>query len=381
MIKRLILVQFILIPLAIFSQECNCKDVFDWAKQTFEENDAGFSYIIDKKGEQAYAIHNQLIQEKVNKISDPKDCQNIIRDWLSFFRKSHVEFYYTEEIKSASNSKRHSQKSAEEEANKTNEEDTLYRKFLNSKHPFLESINERTLYLRIPSFSGKQKSKIDSLIALNRSRILSTENLIIDIRNGTGGSDASYSDLLPLIYTNPIRMPTVEFLSTELNNQRMYEIATNTGIALKFGLNSTQEEMKEYQADYDTLSNHLGEFVNLNSEKVQITSYDTVYKYPKNVGILINENNVSTDEQFLLEARQSKKVKLFGTTTRGGLDISNLYITYTPDEEFLLVYALSRSLRIPGLVIDDIGIMPDFYIDDEIPESMWIDHVAEILNQ
>lgn len=378
--KHLILLLLVIFPHAIFSQDCNCKEIFEWTKQTFEENDAGFSYIIEKKGEQAYSIHNKMIQEKVNNITKPLDCKNTMRDWLSFFRSAHVEFHYMPEVESKSKNRNHSTKSSEE-VNKSNVENSLYSKFLNSDNPFIESINEQTLYLRIPSFSGKQKSKIDSLIALNRSRILSTENLIIDIRNGTGGSDASYSELLPLLYTNPIRMPTVEYLSTKLNNQRMHEFATNTGIALRFGLNPTEKEMKEFQADYDTLSNHLGEFVNLNSERVSITKYDTVYPFPKNVGILINENNVSTDEQFILEAKQSKKVKLFGTTTKGGLDVSNLHLTYSPNKDFILVYALSKSLRIPDMVVDDIGIKPDFYIDNEIQESEWIDYVNEILNQ
>jgi C-terminal processing protease CtpA/Prc len=237
------------------------------------------------------------------------------------------------------------------------------------------------LYLRIPSFGGSERNKIDELLSSNREKILGCENLIIDIRNGTGGSDVSFEELLPFLYTNPIRTPGVEFLSTKMNNQRMYELATNTGIALQFGANSSEEEMKAFSIHYDTLSNHIGEFVNLDSVKVSVTSFDSIYTYPKNIGILINESNASTDEQFLLAAMQSRKVKLFGTTTKGALDVSNLYLAYSPEEDFVLVYALSKSLRIPEFVVDDIGIQPDFYIDEEIPESSWIEYVAKILNE
>lgn len=380
--KTMILSILMLSPVALYAQECNCQETFNWTKQTFEENDAGFSYIINKKGQQAYEVHNALMQPKVASISNPLACQELIREWLSFFRQGHVEFYYLGEVETDTEENgTEDDKPQKETTDGLPEGGLLYQRFLSATDPFAETINDNTLYLRVPSFRASEKNKIDGLIELNRVDILSKENLIIDIRNGTGGSDDSFEELLPFLYTNPVRNPWVVFLSTELNNQRMYDLATNTGFAEEQGLQLSKEQMDEYRAYYDTLSKHLGEFVNLNSEKVSITTYDTVYTYPKNIGILINSSNASTDEQFLLAAKQSKKVKLFGTTTKGALDISNLFLAYSPEEDFVLVYALSKSLRIPGLVVDDIGIQPDFFIDDEIPRSEWIDYVVKVLNE
>jgi hypothetical protein len=380
--KNIAFLVFTLFPVTNYAQECDCQNIFNWTKKTFEENDAGFSYILEKKGELAYQLHNELIQPKVASIIKPSVCQSIIREWLSFFRQGHLEFYYLGDVETDSEKAEAGNDDMEKATNEeTTQDNTLHQRFLRSEVPFVETINERTLYLRIPSFRSSEKIKIDSLIAANRSDILSKENLVIDIRNGTGGSDRAYEELLPILYTNPIRTTRVEFLSTELNNQKMYGLFTNTGFAKEQELNLSEEEMKEYQAYYDTLSKHLGEFVNLNPEKVEVTIYDTVYAYPKNIGIMINGSNASTDEQFLLAAKQSKKVKLFGTTTKGALDVSNLFLAYSPDEEWVLVYATSKSLRIPDLTIDDIGIQPDFYIDGEIPESEWIDYVIKILNE
>lgn len=490
--KQLLLILFSL-PFLTYGQECDCQSTFEWAKKTFEENDAGFQYIIDKKGEQAYALHNQDFIEKLKNIKDPAECTSIIKQWLKFFRKGHIDFYYmgkpsansisnepTEEkrtnefkdwetysinlekfkkdldrkpahnyegiwksgpysigIKQEGNnyigfileSKNESWTKEQVKLKFSIQEDKInsvyymgnhsaveskdvslfgtnnlqigdiflqrtypeikdpspyyfHFKALNTELPFLEELNPTTLYFRIPSFSGTpEKMAIDSVIAVNREKILNTENLIIDIRNGTGGFDDAYYEILPLIYTTPIRTPGVEFFSTPLNNQRMLDFVNNTGIALDFNLQFNDEQKKEFSDGYDKLSKHLGEFVDLDTVSVSITTYDTIYPFPKNVGVIQNQNNVSTDEQFILAAKQSKKVKLFGRTTFGALDVSNLNVTKSPCQEYGLVYALSKSSRIPHMAIDDIGIQPDYYIDDEIPAYEWINFVNKILNE
>lgn len=102
---------------------------------------------------------------------------------------------------------------------------------------------------------------------------------------------------------------------------------------------------------------------------------------PKHVAVIINENNGSTTEQFLLAAKQSKKVKLYGVTTMGVLDISNMYFIDSPDKAFKLGYCLSKSYRIPDMAIDGKGIMPDYYIDKSIPDEQWLSFVQNILEQ
>ncbi len=249
-----------------------------------------------------------------------------------------------------------------------------YFKALNAEQPYLEPLNETTLYLRIPSFNESYKRKIDSVLNVNKKKLLATKNLIIDIRNNGGGSDASYSELIPYLYTNPVRAVGVEFLSTKLNNQRMLDFINKPEYEFD------DEGKKWAKESYDKLESKLGQFVNLNAEIVSIGKLDTIYPYPQQVGIIINEANGSTAEQFLLEAKQSKKVKLFGVTTFGVLDISNMYFVESPCKEFQLGYSLSRSMRIPDFTIDEKGIQPDYYLDKGIPPYEWTDYVNKTLN-
>lgn len=248
----------------------------------------------------------------------------------------------------------------------------MYFKFLTTDIPIFEQLNDKTAILRIPTFDGSAKKTIDSIITTNQHIITTTENLIIDLRDNGGGSDRSFEKILPFIYTNPIRTVGVEYLSTPLNNKRMEEFITDPDF--------TEEDRKWAKESLEKLNKHLGEFLNLDSTDVTIKTFDTIYPYPKNVGIIINEGCGSTTEQFLLAAKQSKKVKLFGTTTAGVLDISNMYFINSPCNDYKLGYSLTRSKRIPDFTIDDKGIQPDYYIDKTISKYDWIEFVNKILS-
>ncbi|MEL6483355.1 MAG: hypothetical protein AAFP96_00750 [Bacteroidota bacterium] len=79
-----------LLPLCIFAQDCDCASDFQWLKETFEKNDAGFAYTLDRAGEQAYENHNAIFLEKVKSIEDSNACVEVLREWLSFFRSGHI---------------------------------------------------------------------------------------------------------------------------------------------------------------------------------------------------------------------------------------------------------------------------------------------------
>lgn len=249
---------------------------------------------------------------------------------------------------------------------------TDYIESFTAQKPFLKEISKQTVLLRIPSFDYSNKKMIDSLITANHNLITSKDNLIIDVRNNGGGSDASFQKIIPYLYTNPIRNVGVEYWSTVQNNKRMLDFMANP--------DWSAEDKEWAKKGFDKLNANIGKFVNLNEQLVTETKLDMFYKNPKNIAIIINENNASTTEQFLLVAKQSKKVKLFGRTTEGVLDISNMYFVESPSKNFKLGYSLTKSFRIPDMQIDGKGIQPDFYIDRNIPDYQWTNFTEERLN-
>ena len=104
---------------------------------------------------------------------------------------------------------------------------------------------------------------------------------------------------------------------------------------------------------------------------------DSVYPYPRKVGILIHGRNASSAEQFILEAKNSEKVTLFGNEpTLGAIDLSNVYSFTSPLGWFRLGVPTTRSCRWPDIVIDGKGIAPQIPVP--YPDSMQErDHIGE----
>lgn len=475
------------IPFA-FSQECNCEKSFDWMVTTFRSNDAGFQYIVDKRGSDDFERFHSQQKIKAQKSSNDAECRKVMLDWLHYFRLRHIgiDLKTTNTPKQQSNEKKpddqiraqfkkeptvnlteakliallekkknpdpiegvwtygkwrygiiadekntnsftaffikgdsvywmpgqiQAQFTSDREAYATDYTrndrlkenykavfmntsktvlnvgdyfwvrryphnssllyDSLYTNFFRPSYPpYLKKLNNKTLYVRIPSFDLSHRKWIEELFSKNDSLIKSTNNLIIDIRYGTGGSDRSYRPIIPFLYTNPIRKVSIDIFSTELNI-KFYEDY------LKIVKDSST--VKFFNNLITKLKSHPREFVPFFDSSFEIDSFPEVFPFPEKVAIICNHHNGSADEQFLITARQSQKVKIFGRPTGGALDISNMNEVESPDGKFVLRYGVSKSNRAPVYCIDDVGIQPDYFLDDSLPEGDWIEYVQKIL--
>lgn len=247
---------------------------------------------------------------------------------------------------------------------------TYIPKFPNGRNTFFVAtcLSDSTYYIRIPGFSGF-KDKIEKTIAKDWNEIMSRPNMIIDIRNNGGGQDEEYQSLLKLMYTNPYETKGVEWYASS-GNIKLFEDALLKGEIRngEAGIRWTQNLLSE-------MKKNVGGFVVYPSDKtskISVTPKDSIFCYPKKIGIIINEGNASSAEQFLLSAKNSKKVTLFGNqSTAGVLDYSNAVSTDFPSRKYSLTFPMTRSQRLPENPIDNIGIRPDVFIPFPATEQLF----------
>ena len=222
-------------------------------------------------------------------------------------------------------------------------------------YQFTTSLNDSTFYLRAFSFGD---STVEKQVAKYWNEIVSRPNLIVDLRNNGGGQDIYYQSLLKLIYTNPYFTKGVEWYACA-DNIKIYEDAIQDKKT-----KGDDRNRKWNEALLEEMRKNVGGFVlhPMMGHDATVTR-DTVYPYPKRVGIIIEESNGSSAEQFLLSAKNSKKVILFGDkNTAGVLDYSNAIQITFPSGNYMMQYPLTRSRRLPENPIDNIGIAPDVKI-------------------
>jgi len=218
-------------------------------------------------------------------------------------------------------------------------------------------LSDSTFYIRPNSFDGF-RDMIEKTIRDHWKDIMSRPNLVIDIRGNGGGQDDEWQMLFSLLYTSPFISKGVDWYACE-DNIKTYEDDLKAGT-----LRGGEEGKKWTVALLNEMKKNPGGFVvHPMMGHDDTVKLDTVYKNPRQVGIIINEGNGSSAEQFLLAAKTSKKVRLFGDqNTRGVLDYSNSIPIDLPSGKYYMRYPMTRSRRLPQNPIDNIGIAPDVIV-------------------
>lgn len=222
---------------------------------------------------------------------------------------------------------------------------------------FLKRLSPKTLWIRVPDFHYANQAELEGLLDRHASDLSSTDNLLIDARHNGGGQDYVYSRLIDLAYTRPIYTVGIEFLSTPENIEAWKRVAAEADRPAE-----SREQIKRMIQRFEQKTGFVTP--DDSGRPFGIQTSDKVLPFPKRIAILIDGAG-SSGEQFVLSARQSRKVTLFGKkNTEGVLDYSNVIEVKLPSGRYQLLYPVSRSMRLPDEPIDGVGIPPDIRIPE-----------------
>ena len=232
-----------------------------------------------------------------------------------------------------------------------------------------EKLNSSTFYIKIGSFEAEYKRHIDSLLQAHDAILNSTPNLILDLRDNSGGSDNSWYGLIPYLYTQPVKSIGTDLLATE-----------TTISAYKKDLedkNLSKETIGYIKNQIVKMEAAKGQWITGNEDETD-SSY-TPKSFPKKILILINKWCGSSTEEFLLTAKQSSKVILAGENTIGNLDYSNVVEVPFSCYPYTLLYPTTRSRRLNiHQGIDNLGIGPQYHFSEP---ADWLKEALKILER
>ena len=222
----------------------------------------------------------------------------------------------------------------------------------------LRFVGDSAAVLRLPSFDLSHKAAIDSLIAANRERLLRTPYLVVNVQGNGGGSDDSFSSLLPLILSGPVQMVDAEIVASPNNIADFEALAADPRF---------DDETRQWIQDRiaEMRAAEPGAFVAFGGGAPEVFEPTAM---PRAVALVIEGGVGSSAEELALIARTSPKVTLVGAPTYGALDYSNVRDVPLPSGERTLHLPTTRRNWLPTSSVDDGGIRPDVTVPDGVAD-------------
>lgn len=304
------------------------------------ENDTGARQHLEQKGQAYFDLALASASDAAKNTNDESACNVVLANYLSKWRTGHLQIVPSTALK-------HSKPAPPSAPTADTDQ----------REPSLQLLSPRTALLTLPSFFPRYSKAIADLLTSKRHDLATRPNWIIDVRLNNGGSDSTYAPLLPWISSGEIVSVGGEWLSTPAN------IAGQEGICALFAPGDASCTTDSEQAVARMRSVQSGQFVTQQADgPVRYGSFPRKKTQPARVAVLVDRDCGSSCEEFLLVARQSFRVKLIGRNSHGSLDYSNVRLHALPSGIRQLMYATSRSARLPQLQVDLGGIMPDIYL-------------------
>lgn len=317
------------------------------------KNDAGARDRLARAGGKELSTAFLEAKNKAAKVSSEQGCERAIESYLKAWRSGHLTI---QPVNGETNDRRITVGNPELDY-----------------EPLIRLLSADTALLEINSFHPSAGQRLQSALMKRREELATRKNWIIDVRQNHGGSDSAYQPLLPWLLADDIVEVQLAFLATDDNIEatrevcELYAPGDNTCIAF---MQPLIERMREAEP---------GSFVGAEDHEIEFIQIpESPFRQPERVAILMGDQCVSSCEQFLLTARQSFSVKLIGRSSKGNLDYSNLRPHMLPSGKRQLLYATSKSYRLPSMPVDTTGVMPDIYLPEPTSSEEWEEEVGRV---
>jgi hypothetical protein len=227
-------------------------------------------------------------------------------------------------------------------------------------------LDAQTSMISIRSFDAFRSRQLDSAYRKIIPEILKYPNLIIDVRNNGGGSDANFFALRPLLYTDAITGDVVDIYNTPDNRKAYADYDSSIRARGNRAVFTDDLERVKGRADYS--------LVPMGSDRPSTRAYRSADNAPKRIAILYNRNCASSCESLLFEAMYSKKTILVGENSGGYTGYGNVMSIQTPCGNLLSwTTTVSRNQQ----AYEFIGIPPHYRIPANEPD--WVSYTQKLL--
>jgi len=230
--------------------------------------------------------------------------------------------------------------------------------------PTVRTIGSDAVVVSVPSHDPSYRGALDTLMTQYRDTILARPYLLVDIRGDLGGGSMTTSPLVPFLVSGNVRDPIgPSGLSYVLSSP------DNIGY-FKRGWNPDSVSQRMALAP--------GQVVPLMRQEELGMPFpnEAVPDLPRRVAVLTDRGVASAGEAFLLQARRSTKVTLYGDNSAGMIDYQSVQIVRLAcrDKGNLLGYPMiAASKTLPRDGLNAKGIPPDVRIAADVANPVvWV---------
>jgi Peptidase family S41 len=236
----------------------------------------------------------------------------------------------------------------------------------------VEKLNATTTLVTLPPFTMPNSPQFTAeMIRQNAELIESSKYLIIDLRNNPGGDESVFDPLFPYISNTPIIRKGSKIRATQENY-----ILLASEIKAVAEMEQFKNIIPKLQVIVDLMQANMGSMITGPDKTIAPVAG---IKAPEKIVILINEKTASAAESISLEAKQSSKVILMGSQSKGAFDYTETRDWSLPCYGWRLGVPIGLSARLPLQPLENVGIKPDVAIPTG--ELDWVKYANQYLNK